>query len=153
MTTWILTLLGLCGDEGKQEGKSFGSLQLPPLSSSQPSSESLGLVLKTIVMWEPSVPTDPHNGLAGKDRQKAAWEKTEDWSSGQVAFQPGATLGLCWCGCRRQEKGPLERSSSGLMNGCQLSGGLKGHGSESTDSSLCLPNPPRFTSPLPTIPL
>lgn len=72
MTTRILTLLGLCGDEGKQEGKSFGSLQLPPLSSSQPSSESLGLVLKTIVMWEPSVPTDPHNGLAGKDRQQAA---------------------------------------------------------------------------------
>lgn len=72
MTTWILALLGPCGDEGKQEGKPFGSLQLPPLSSSQPSSESLGLVLKTFLMWEPSVPTNPHNGLAGRGRQKAA---------------------------------------------------------------------------------
>lgn len=72
MTTWTLALLGLCSDEGKQKRKPSGSLQLPPQSSSQPSLESLGLVLKTILTWETSVPTDLHNGLAGKDRQKAA---------------------------------------------------------------------------------
>lgn len=90
MTTWTLALLGLCGDEGKQEGKPSGSLQLPPLSSSQPSSESLGLVLKTILTWEPSVPTDPHNGSAGKDRQKAALEENRG-----LVLQAGGISARC----------------------------------------------------------
>lgn len=89
--------LGLGGDEGKQEGKSFRPLHPPP----QPLSRvCLSLVLKTILTWETSAPTDRHNCLADQDRQKAAWwGKTEDQTSRQAAAsQSGAALGLCRCG-------------------------------------------------------